>query len=67
MYCISFRIPYNVLGQRAYINGAAWIANNNPRKQVFVGNEDNSRLFAEVVDIRQTGKQPEDFAWRIVD
>ncbi len=66
MYVLSFRIPYNVFGRRAYVNGSALVDKNIPRKQVFVSAGCHTRLLAEVIDTRPTRREADSFKWKVV-
>jgi len=72
MYAVSFRIPYEVLGQRAYVNGS--LINTTPLKKgqlIAVINKSQSPvvkgLTAEVIESNKTTRSASEFRWGLFD
>lgn len=73
MYAVSFRIPYEILGQRAYVNGSLH-SSTSLEKGRFISVVDKTwspgynGIKAEVIESNRTQRHSSDpaFKWRFV-
>lgn len=75
MYVINFRIPFYVMGQKSYVNGAAWSRTSYRKGEGITVQPnlscscDDPSFYAEVVETGNTGmnKTADDYAYKIKD